>query len=60
MSREVENPCTSKCKIRDDVCVGCGRSKDDIRKWKKMKKSERIEVVHKARARLKALKKDKR
>ncbi|HDS1737299.1 DUF1289 domain-containing protein [Pseudomonas hunanensis] len=59
MAKDADNPCTSNCKIRDEICVGCGRSKDDIRKWKRMKKSERIEVVHKAKARLKALKKRK-
>jgi len=57
LAKDAENPCTSNCKIRDGICQGCGRSKEEIRKWKRLKKSERIEVVHKAKARLKAAKK---
>jgi len=60
LGKDADNPCISKCQIRDEFCLGCGRSKDDIRKWKKMKKSERIEAVQKAKARLKAIKKGKK
>jgi len=59
LGKDSENPCTSNCKIRDGVCTGCGRLKDEIREWKRLKKGERAEVVRQAKARLKALKKKK-
>ncbi|RZI70345.1 MAG: DUF1289 domain-containing protein [Pseudomonas sp.] len=38
------------------LCVSCGRTKDDIRKWKRMKRPEKMAAVQRASMRLKALK----
>lgn len=57
MGKEVKNPCISVCKYSGDVCVGCGRNKDEIRQWKRMKNSERKTTVRMAEQRLKDLKK---
>ena len=56
MAKEVDNPCTSECKLSDGICRGCGRSKDEIRTWKRLKRPERAMVVQRARERLKAMK----
>ncbi|MBA1291337.1 DUF1289 domain-containing protein [Pseudomonas japonica] len=56
MGKDVENPCISECKLSDDVCRGCGRSKEEIKAWKRLKRPERAAVVQRARERLKALK----
>jgi predicted Fe-S protein YdhL (DUF1289 family) len=37
--------------------VGCGRNKDEIRQWKRMKNSEKKATVRMAEQRLKDLKK---
>lgn len=56
MAKEVDNPCTSECKLSDGICRGCGRSKDEIKTWKRLKRPERAMVVQRARERLKAMK----
>lgn len=55
MSKDVKNPCISDCKVRDGVCRGCGRAKDEIKGWKAMKNSEKKKVVEKANKRLKKM-----
>jgi len=59
MAKEIENPCVSRCQLKHEVCVGCGRSKEEIRGWRGMKRSEKKTTVEKAAARLKKLKKKK-
>nr|WP_245200212.1 DUF1289 domain-containing protein [Herbaspirillum sp. LeCh32-8] len=61
VSKEVESPCTSLCKLKHEVCVGCGRTKDEIKKWKGMKHKDKKATVERASVRLKELgKKDKK
>jgi len=52
---KAKNPCVSICKINDDICIGCGRSRDEMKAWKGMKNKERRAVNEMAAARLKAL-----
>ncbi|WP_130908935.1 DUF1289 domain-containing protein [Pseudomonas antarctica] len=59
MAKDIENPCISPCQLSGDLCVSCGRCKDDIRKWKRMKRPEKMAAVQRATLRLKALKKAK-
>ncbi|MFL1416159.1 DUF1289 domain-containing protein [Pseudomonas fildesensis] len=59
MAKEIENPCVSTCQLSGELCVSCGRTKDDIRKWKRMKRPEKMAAAQRATARLKALKKAK-
>ncbi|WP_285423305.1 MULTISPECIES: DUF1289 domain-containing protein [unclassified Pseudomonas] len=51
-----KNPCISICKFDDDICIGCGRSKREIKSWKKMDKDERRAVLAESVARLSKLK----
>ncbi len=55
MGDKAKNPCVSICKINDDICIGCGRSRDEMKAWKGMKNKERRAVNEMAAARLKAL-----
>ena len=57
MAKEIENPCISVCQLSGDLCVSCGRNKEDIRKWKRMKRPEKMAAVQRTNARLKGLKK---
>jgi len=50
-----KDPCISICKFNDDICVGCGRSKREIRAWKKLDKPEKRTVLAEAQLRLLAL-----
>jgi predicted Fe-S protein YdhL (DUF1289 family) len=51
-----KNPCIDICKFTDQVCIGCGRTKAEVRGWKKLEKDERREIVELSKQRLKALK----
>lgn len=47
-----KNPCISLCKFDDDICLGCGRSKREIKAWKKMDKDEKRSVLAESAMRL--------
>ncbi|MDS9877130.1 DUF1289 domain-containing protein [Pseudomonas protegens] len=47
-----KDPCISVCKFSDDICIGCGRSKREIKTWKKLDKAERRQVLVEAAMRL--------
>ena len=51
-----KNPCIKVCEFDADICVGCGRSKREIKAWKKLGKAERGAVLVEAELRLRALK----
>ncbi|BAO61797.1 protein of unknown function DUF1289 [Pseudomonas protegens Cab57] len=59
MAKEIDNPCIALCQLSGDLCLSCGRSKDDIRNWKRMKRPEKMAAVQRAGIRLKALQKKK-
>ena len=41
----ITTPCTNICKLNNNVCVGCGRSKEQIAKWSRMSEDERVEAM---------------
>ncbi|HEX8589866.1 DUF1289 domain-containing protein [Pseudomonas sp.] len=51
-----KNPCISLCKFNEDICLGCGRSKREIKSWKKMEKDEKRSVLAESAQRLITLK----
>ncbi|MFS2160130.1 DUF1289 domain-containing protein [Pseudomonas sp. Pseusp122] len=51
-----KDPCISVCKFDDDICRGCGRSKREIKTWKKMDKDEKRAVLVESARRLIELK----
>jgi hypothetical protein len=53
--KPVASPCVSLCALdEDDLCVGCQRSADEIRRWGMMGNDERRQVLQRCgeRARL--------
>lgn len=50
-----KNPCIKICQFDADICVGCGRSKREIKAWKKLDKAERLSLLAEADVRLLAL-----
>jgi len=50
-----KSPCIKVCEFEDDICVGCGRSKREIKTWKKLGKAERFALQAEADMRLLAL-----
>ncbi|MCU9951369.1 DUF1289 domain-containing protein [Pseudomonas sp. PDM13] len=51
----MKDPCIKVCQFADDVCRGCGRTRSEIRGWKKLGKQARREVLAEADMRLLAL-----
>ena len=41
----VDSPCIKVCRLADGVCVGCGRTLDEITRWSRMTDDERAAVV---------------
>ena len=41
------SPCIGICTIDQDsqICIGCGRTKDEISKWTKLSHAERMEIM---------------
>ncbi len=48
----VASPCVRRCALdQDEVCVGCGRTLEDIRQWRTMSEAQRAECVAQAEVR---------
>ncbi|MBJ9975257.1 DUF1289 domain-containing protein [Pseudomonas sp. S75] len=60
MAKDIENPCVSQCRLNGEMCVSCGRTKEEIRTWRKMKRPEKKATVQKAAERMKSVKKKKK
>ena len=50
-----KDPCIDICKFNDDICIGCGRTKREIRAWKKLVKEDKRIVLAESALRLLAL-----
>ena len=59
MAKDIENPCISLCQLNSEMCVSCGRTREEIRKWRGMKRPEKMAAVKLASVRLKTLAKRK-
>lgn len=57
MGDKAKNPCVGLCRVEDDICIGCGRSRDEMKAWKGLKNKERKAVNERAAERLKELRK---
>jgi predicted Fe-S protein YdhL (DUF1289 family) len=56
---QIASPCVRLCTLNEaDVCVGCGRTLDDIRQWQAMSQHDKAACVARARERLPALRPD--
>ena len=41
---EYHSPCIKVCTIKDDVCIGCGRTLDEISYWTSMTNEQRRKI----------------
>jgi uncharacterized protein len=52
----IQSPCNKICTLNaENVCVGCGRSRNEIAGWTQFSDGEKRRVVEKAKGRLEAL-----
>lgn len=53
--KPVASPCVSICALNeDDICTGCQRSIDEIRRWSRMDSPERRQVLLRCHERARA------
>lgn len=51
--KELPNPCVRNCCLDDnDVCLGCGRDLETIKRWRTLSEGERRFCMLKAKRRL--------
>ena len=43
--KTIESPCIQICKLENDICIGCGRTQDEIRDWMILTDEERKEIM---------------
>lgn len=41
----ISSPCIKDCRVRDNACVGCGRTLEEIRDWSLMTEKEKLKVM---------------
>ena len=46
MTKEVQSPCISVCRYEDEVCVGCGRTVDEVVEWYNFNDEEKQAVLN--------------
>ena len=42
---DIKSPCVKICKLDNGICVGCGRTQDEIREWVIMTEIQREEIM---------------
>ena len=42
---DIRSPCVKICSLEDGVCIGCGRTQDEIREWVIMTDNQREEIM---------------
>ena len=42
----IESPCISVCRMENEVCVGCGRTVDEVVGWYDMNDDEKQAVLN--------------
>ena len=45
MRKKIKSPCIDVCKLKNDVCVGCGRTSYQIRNWSKFRSNKRDHII---------------
>ena len=41
----METPCVKVCKLEGSYCIGCGRSKQQLRRWSKYTDQQRKQII---------------
>lgn len=55
MAKRFDSPCVSICRLKGELCVGCGRTTEEITRWQSMKRPERMATNRRATQRLEKL-----
>ena len=44
-SQPIASPCLNVCKIKNNICIGCQRTLEQISNWSKMTDEERKKIM---------------
>lgn len=44
-NNEIKSPCIKVCKLENEVCVGCKRTRQEIANWSKYTDKEKLEII---------------
>lgn len=47
----MKTPCIAVCRLENDYCVGCKRSREEIRKWMRYDDAKRTEIMEELKTR---------
>ncbi len=47
---DIKSPCVKICSLQDGVCIGCGRTQDEIREWVIMTDNQREEIMERLKS----------
>ena len=50
-SQPIASPCLKVCKIKNNICIGCFRTLDEISVWSKLSSLKRSEIMDSAKKR---------
>lgn len=57
MRKTITSPCIGQCRLYDDECTGCYRTKEEIENWRNMTDEEKEAVVERVEDKIKKNKK---
>ena len=43
--KEIKSPCIKVCTINNEKCIGCGRTKDEIKEWFYATDDRKIQIL---------------
>ena len=46
---EYHSPCIGECELKDNTCIGCGRTIDEITQWLDMTNEQRLEIYERCK-----------
>lgn len=42
----VDSPCIGVCSLKNNVCIGCSRTAEEIKNWLELSDDEKLKVIH--------------
>ncbi len=49
---KVKSPCIKVCKLQDNICIGCFRDVEEIKRWKHLTEDEKLTILIKVQGRV--------
>ena len=49
---DIESPCQNICVLQDGICIGCGRTDDEITEWYTATDDRKIEIIENSEKRI--------